>query len=44
MALNESPSAHYALDWALTNLVRPEKDELYLISVIVTPDKEPVCL
>jgi hypothetical protein len=43
MAVDESPSAHYAVEWALSNLVRPDKDEMYLISVIVTPKKEPVC-
>ena len=44
LALNESPSASYVLEWSLANLVRQDKDELYLISVIVIPDKEPARL
>ena len=27
-----------------TNIVRPDKDELHLTSVIIIPEKEPVCL
>ena len=43
MAVDESPSAHYAVDWALTNIVCSDKDELYMVSVIVTPEKDAVC-
>ena len=42
IALDDSPSSMHALDWALANLVRPAKDELFLISVTVEPELEPV--
>ncbi len=42
MALDDSVPAAHARDWALTNLVRPDKDELFLISVFVMPELEPV--
>ena len=42
MSLDDSATAAHALDWALSNLVRPDKDELFLISVIVLPELEPV--
>ena len=42
MALDGSPSAAYALDWALDNLVNLDKDELHLISVLVMHGREQV--
>ena len=42
MALDDSAPAAHARDWALANLVRPDKDELFLISVFVMPELEPV--
>ena len=42
MALDDSAPAAHARDWVLSNLVRPDKDELYLISVIILPELEPV--
>ena len=42
MALDDSVPAAHARDWALANLVRLDKDELFLISVMVMPELEPV--
>ncbi len=42
MALDDSAPAAHARDWALANIVHPDKDELFLISVMVMPELEPV--
>ena len=42
MALDGSPSAVYALEWALANLMQLDKDELHLISVLIMAKHEKV--